>query len=489
MLSEFSQVKLSSVGTSSITSLFKIFRIKQAFKNAKMNKTKGYSIIEMLTVMLLLILQSNKSVYHGLSELFVTKMKTPVNDLINNQNYNWRNFLYFIAKQFMLLCPASSDAYLIFDDTAKEKTGNRGEFLMWFRNHCQNRYFKGFQNITMSWFNGKTVIPVDFEMKIGSSKVKHSKKGKYKKGTHIEQRVRFSKQQKNEIVIQMLKRALKRNINFTFVLWDSWFNCSKTIDYVFKELVPKGKILVSMLKNNNVKYRLDTKNKTYFLSLKELKNKAGNWIMDSATGIKHKVITVSYLDVGSSYKIPERTVIGEVRIAFFKYPNVKSFKAIISTNTELSAAEILSHYLKRWSIECLFKDIKQSFGYSQNRASKYSSLVGDISIRYVFYILFCYKKEQANNQLAEAKVSTEQILLEFYQEISEICLSQFLEIMLKRKLKQFLGYIKEVGIKNIDEAIAKADNLIEDFFRSAHYADKIEELPDKRKNKGIAKVA
>jgi hypothetical protein len=489
MLLKFSQVKLSNVGTSTIISLFKVFRIKQALKSTKMNKAKGYSIIEMLTVLLLLILQSNKSIYHGLASLFATKMKTPINDLINNENYNWRNFLYFIAKRFMVLCTPETDAYLIFDDTAKEKTGNRGEFLMWFKNHSQNRHFKGFQNITMSWFNGKTVIPVDFEMKIGTSKVKHSKKGKYCKGTHIEQRVRFSKKKKNDIVIQMLKRALKRKIKYRFVLWDSWFNSSKTISYVFTQLVPKGKILISMLKNNNIKYRFDTNNKTYFLSLKELKNRAGKWIIDSDTGIKHKVITVSYLDVKSSTKIPKRQIVGNVRIAFFKYPNVKRFKAIVSTNTEFTAMEILEHYLKRWSIECLFKDIKQYFGYNQNKASKYSSLVGDISIRYAFYILFCYKKEQANNQLAKERISTEQIMLEFYQELFEICLNQFIEIMLKRKLKQFLEYAQKIGIKNIDEAIAKADNLIEVFFRSEYYADKIEELPNKRKNNKILKLS
>ena len=85
----------------------------------------------------------------------------------------------------MILSPADKDAYLIFDDTAKEKTGNRGEFLTWFRNHSQNKYFKGFQNITMAWFNGKSIIPVDLEMKIGKSKVK--KKGNIKK-EHIQNR-------------------------------------------------------------------------------------------------------------------------------------------------------------------------------------------------------------------------------------------------------------------------------------------------------------
>ena len=56
-------------------------------------------------------------------------------------------------------------------------------------------------------------------------------------------------------------------------------------------------------------------------------------------------------------------------------------------------------------------------------------------------------------------------------------------------MKQFLEYAQKIGIKNIDEVIAKADNLIEVFFRSEYYTDKIEELPNKRKNNKILKVS
>ena len=233
-----------------------------------------------------------------------------------------------------------------------------------------------------------------------------------------------------------------------------------------------------MLKTNNTKYRLNRNKKTYYLNLKELKNRAGNWITDSVTGIKYKSIIVDYLDTKSNKIISERKAFGKVKISFFRYPNVRKFKAIASTDLELTAMEILSHYLKRWSIECMFKDIKQSFGYSQNKASKYSSLIGDISIRYAFYIMFSYKKEQAEN-----KTSTEQLLLEFYQEIFEISLNQFIEMMFKQKLKQFLEYAKKIGIKSIEETIIKVDNLIERFFKTEHDYDKIEVLTDKLRNK------
>jgi len=54
-------------------------------------------------------------------------MKTPINDMLNNHDYNWRNLLYLIGKRFSQLCPVSHevDTYLIFDDTSKIKTGQK----------------------------------------------------------------------------------------------------------------------------------------------------------------------------------------------------------------------------------------------------------------------------------------------------------------------------------------------------------------------------
>ena len=75
MLIKFYQVKLSSIRITSITKLFKIFKLNQALKSGKITKTKGHSVIEMLWMILLMILQSDKSLYHGLSTLFMSPVR------------------------------------------------------------------------------------------------------------------------------------------------------------------------------------------------------------------------------------------------------------------------------------------------------------------------------------------------------------------------------------------------------------------------------
>ena len=357
MLKLFQQVKLSSFKTKNISSLFETFHIEQILTKSKIIKSRGHSIQTMFFCMLILILENSKSVYSGLLTNFSSNMKSPINDMLNNTNYNWRSLLFGIAKRFSKLCPSSNsnDKCLIFDDTSKVKTGRKTQFLSWFRDHCNSTYFKGYQNVTAIWSNGRTAIPVDFELKIGKRRTKQAKNGAYMKGSHTEQRVRFSKKSKIEIIIDMLKRINQRKFPYKFVLWDSWYNCSKSFSYVFTKLVPAGKTLISMMKRGNKKYKYGTR----YLTIKELYKVAGRWKIDTQSGIKYKSIQVELLDAHGKLKIKNRNVIGAIKICFFKYPNVKNWKAILTTDRELSELEVLEIYLKRWAIECVFKEIKQ----------------------------------------------------------------------------------------------------------------------------------
>lgn len=49
---------------------------------------------------------------------------------------------------------------------------------------------------------------------------------------------------------------------------------------------------------------------------------------------------------------------GDVRILFIS-DGKKEWHALLSTDTELEAPEILSYYARRWAIEVFFKDAKQ----------------------------------------------------------------------------------------------------------------------------------
>ena len=465
MLKEYKQVKVSSLNSGNIADLFQLFKLNSLLGQVGIKKEKGHSIIEMLMIFMIVTLEGRKSLFSGIKFNNLSKLKTPINDMLNNPNYKWRNLLYKITVMYIKLSTDTKDSCLIVDDTSKKKTGKKGEFLSWFYDHSIGTYFRGYQNITAVWCNTKSAIITDFELKIGKKKTKHSPRPKYNKSTHTEQRNRFAQETKTEIVIKMIKRALQRKIPFKYILWDSWFNNNTSYKYIFEKLIPQGKVLISMLKNGHQKYRYGNRD----FNLKELYRRSENWSLNNNTGIKSKSIIVYILDTTSSKKINERTKIGKIKICFFKYPHVKRWKAILSTDLNLSEEEVLKIYLRRWSIECIFKEVKQYFGYDQSKSSKYCAMVADLTIRYMFYNMLCYKKHK------DEYASMEQLLIEFCEQLEETFLTNFINIIIGQQMKKLLDFGIANGYNNLIDFRKDIDIILRKFFENDIIIDKITE--------------
>jgi len=467
-LSQFSQVKTMTFAQSNANNLFYRFRLAQLMKFSGIIKKKGYDTIGMLFMMLLMILERSRSLYSGIINLQIEKQKTPLNNMLNNENYNWRKLLYMVVKRFTFLCPARDGkiSVLIIDDTAKEKSGRKGESISWFYDHCRKAFFMGFQVITAVWSNGSTAIPIDFELKIGKSRVKHAAKPDYHKGSHTEQRERMAKKKKTDIAIQMIKRAIQRRLNFRYLLWDSWYNNSQSLRFVFEKLKNKHIDLIAMLKRDAQKYLFQGK----YLTSKEIYRRIRKWKYHKETGIYFKSVIVTVLDKKSHVNPLKQMALGEIRMCFYKYPNQKRFKIIISTGTELSEMEVLALYLRRWAVEVVFKDLKQHFGFNQSKSSKYAPQIAELSIRCVFYIMFCSLREDNPGK------STEQLIFEFYQEMQENWLDMFSMLMFKSYTRPFLNFALQQGYTDIFQLLENIDLMLMKFFEEEWYENKITEV-------------
>ena len=179
---------------------------------------------------------------------------------------------------------------------------------------------------------------------------------------------------------------------------------------------------------------------------------------------------VEYLDTKSSKEISERQSLGKIKMCFFKYPNVKKYKILISTDLPLNELELLEHYLIRWSIEVMFKDLKQYFGYNQNKNSKYSSMVGDFTLRLILYIFFAHLKMKNENK------SYGQLVLEFWQDLMEISLTVLIRRIFIPEKKDALDYALELGYKSIEKLRENFDCFLLSFFKQEEYAEKIVEI-------------
>ena len=465
---KLNHVKIKKLQIDSLKKLFTEFRLSLFLKECGFIKKRGTSIEELISIFFFVLFEGNRSINKGLEKLSFLKYKTPINDLLKNPDSKWSKLLFCISRIFMNNTEHSQeDGKIIIDDTKKEKTGQKVDFSAWFFDHSNQNYYKGFQNIVMAYYNGKIAIPIEFKFKIGRRKLKpNTKQPEYSKNSATKKLIKEAKQSKNKIVLKMLKRVLRRAKNFKFVLWDSWFNNSDTIKFVFSRLVKKNIHLISMHKRCSRKYRY--KNKIY--DYKQLYRIAGKWKKNKINGIMYKSLIVEYLDTKSSKQISKRETLGKIKMCFFKYPNVKKYKILISTDLELNELEILKHYMARWSIEVMFKDIKQYFGYDQNKNSKYSSMVGDLTLRSILYIFFAQLKSKNNDK------SIGQLVFEFCQELMEVSLSELIQQMFIQKMKEALDYAQEIGYRSIKKLQEDLDYFLLLFFKRDEIVDKIIEV-------------
>ena len=467
-VAQISQVKTSNLVESNAHFLFKRFKLLSILRHCGIGKDKGHPIEYMMYLMLIIMLKGSRSLFSGMVSLQAARLKSPINSMLNNEFYNWRNLLYRISSQFARLCPTPKGkiSALIIDDTAKEKTGRQVENSSWFVDHCRKAYYMGYQTIMSAWHNGVVTIPLDFELKIGKARIKHANKSHYHKGTHTEQRQRMAKQKKSVIAETFIRRALKRGFRFRYLLWDSWYNNSGSLRFVFGTLRSKGIDLVAMVKRDGQKYLWGQ----HFLTVKELYRKSGKWRRNQVTSILYKSITVAVLDKQSSNQPESQTVLGYVRMCFFRYPQHKKYRALICTDVDLGEMEILSIYLRRWSIEVVFKDLKQYFGYDQSKSSKYAPQIADLTIRCIFYTMFCSLKYQYPER------STEQILIEFYTEMEDNWLDIFCSVVFINNAKRLLEYALSLGYKDVSRLLNDYDSVLRQFMNRHWYEDNIEEM-------------
>lgn len=157
-------------------------------------------------------------------------------------------------------------------------------------------------------------------------------------------------------------------------------------------------------------------------------------------------------------------------MCFFRYPQHKRYKALICTEVNLGELEILSIYLRRWSIEVVFKDLKQHFGFDQSKSSKYAPQIADLTIRCVFYNMFCSMKYDYPSK------STEQLLIEFYSEMEDNWLDIFCSMVFANKAKHLLQYAIKLGYKDIAQLLDDYESVLKQFMNRHWLENEIEEM-------------
>ena len=383
--------------------LFRIFNINALCLKNNMIKFNGYAVADIISVLTLFPFMAVSTVNSFILSRFkqlIDAQKDAFFRLKNNEYYNWRNLIYLFAKRFKQLNARHDDGNavqssadptcLIIDDSLIPKTGMKIEFIGKVFDHVTKDWVLGFKLLLLTFWDGNSLIPLDFSY--------HAEQGKNKKYPFglLKRKLkqRFSKQRRkdaagykraHEVVIDkisnaiaLMKRAVKHGFVADCVLSDSWFSAKELIKTVRK--LKHGTIhFLGMIKMDKRLYDYQGQQ----LNAKELIRKLKPMMTKRA-----RKLNAYYIEVMVNYND-----IGPVKLFLIRCSKRSKWRLILSTDLDLSFHQAMKIYNIRWTIEVLFKECKQHLNLGKCQSNDFDAHIADTTISLLIYMMLSFHKK------------------------------------------------------------------------------------------------
>ena len=310
--------------------------------------------------------------------------KDPAYRLLNSLTANWRRFLMLISTRVIVqrLLPLTDEAttkVLIADDTLYSRDrSKRVELLARVHDHNTGRYMRGFRMLTLGWSDGNSFIPMMLSML--SSAKEENRLAPMRDGidmrTNGYKRRQESMRKSTDVLVDMVALAMAAGTTARYLLFDSWFAFPATI----RRIHALGMHTICMLKDTgNIKYELNG----WPLTLKELygnvRKRCGR-----AKVLAEVLVTIGLDEQGKSVT---------AKIVFVRDRRSKNWLALLSTDTTLSAEEIIKLYGRRWDIEVFFKMAKSFLKLAKEfQGRSFDALVAHSTLVCCRYIMLALAK-------------------------------------------------------------------------------------------------
>jgi hypothetical protein len=328
---------------------------------------------------------------------------------------------------------------LIVDDTVIPKVGRRIEFIGKVFDHVIQYWVLGFKLLVLAFWDGNSLIPLDFSY--------HAEQGNNKKypfGLLKRQlRQRFSKPRPTDAAgytraqevfvdkltnaIALIKRAVKHGFVPDYVLSDSWFSVERFITIVRQ--LKKGLIhFLGMVKMDKRRYEYQGLK----LNANELRKQLKSHIK------RAKQLNAYYIEVIVNY-----SDIGPVKLFFTRFSKRSKWCLILSTNINLTFHQALEIYTIRWTIEVMFKECKQLLNLGVCQSNDFDAQIADASMSLLVYLMLSFHKKiysyttlgalfaEYCNEVLEATVAEKlwQLFLTIQMTIAEIFDIDYTQLM------------------------------------------------------------
>ena len=305
---------------------------------------------------------------------------------------------------------SNAPAYLVLDDTLDEHVGTLFEHIAKHYDHSDSNYKLAQNPVTSHYVRGKVSFPLDFrvyrtydevtdweahfqkhfqDVAIPKmSKERNKIKRKYERQL-LDKDPEFAKKHasfktKIELAGELVDDAVKRQADFSVVLFDSWYLAPALVTIIENH----QKTWISVLKKNR---NLET------ASLKLYDEQGQPLVFDTPeikvellvpcipkTAYKKVVIDVdtSYWAFSFSAKIP---TLGTVRlvVSFDNAECTGSYAVLVTRQMSWESTKIIGTYCRRFQIEVFYKDAKQLLGFSDYQCRSKTA------IQKHWYLVFC----------------------------------------------------------------------------------------------------
>ncbi|GHT61442.1 IS4 family transposase ISDha5 [Bacteroidia bacterium] len=325
----------NGVDCNSVLSGFKALKLTESFSAFKTIKEQGYGIKEILSVLILIVVHTEKTVHSYLSGFYGEKVamgKDVFYRLKNRETICWRMILYHIATLFMNLTAANSTTgtdksrYLIFDDTTIEKSGKKDGVYRSGMGPCR-------KELDMNKIN---------------------------------------------VAMKMFYSAVYRCIKIDYVLVDSWFTCDAFIQAV-RSVKEQAIHLIGMYRIAKTKFEYREMQLTHA----EINNRLGKPKRCWKLGYQYKQADVVYNGM-------------RLTLFFSRRGKRDDWKVILTTDKSLSFIKVIEHYQVRWIVEVFFKETKSLLNLGRCQSSNFDAQIADATISMIAYILLSFRYRYDN---------------------------------------------------------------------------------------------
>jgi hypothetical protein len=363
-----------SNSTSTLKQFAKRFNLGKALRSANGEKQKGVPALQLI-LFAVESLFSRESMRHEFQKnrMRLSFSESTMRNLLNSRKIHWERLLLSLATRIIaFFTPLTSDArenvFIVDDSMYSRKNGKRVELSAKQFDHANAKFERGFRFLQLAWSDGVSFVPVAFNLLSGNRDRVASQT--LDKRSQAAKRRHLACQEAPKATLGMLESAMRAGVKASYVLFDSWFSSPKMFVALRQLATPLH--AVAIVKKGNTRYCLEGKQMTVAQIYNSRPKRRGR---------AHYLLEVTVEAESEGVRIPVKLVYVRNR------GNKSDYLVLASTDTGLTAEEIIAIYGKRWAIEVYFKICKQYLHLAQYQGISYDGLVAHTTLVTLAYLL------------------------------------------------------------------------------------------------------